>query len=94
MGNKNGLLSDLQLRRWLKDSQPLAKSDGDGLTFTVSATCRAAVERLVRARGRTMARARSGKQPRSRLLRPDGSRSTSLRERAPCLVTQSRGRMR
>lgn len=36
MGNKNGLLSDLQLRRWLKDGEPLAKSDGDGLTFTVS----------------------------------------------------------
>lgn len=36
MGNKNGLLSDLQLKRWLKDGEPLAKSDGDGLTFTVS----------------------------------------------------------
>jgi integrase len=37
MGNKNGLLSDLQLKRWLKAGEPLAKSDGDGLTFTVSA---------------------------------------------------------
>lgn len=37
MGNKHGLLSDLQLKRWLKDGEPLAKSDGDGLTFTVSA---------------------------------------------------------
>lgn len=37
MGTKNGLLSDLQLKRWLKDGEPLAKSDGDGLTFTVSA---------------------------------------------------------
>jgi hypothetical protein len=36
MGNKHGLLSDLQLKRWLKDGEPLAKSDGDGLTFTVS----------------------------------------------------------
>lgn len=37
MGNKHGLLSDLQLKRWLKDGAPLAKSDGDGLTSTVSA---------------------------------------------------------
>ena len=36
MAIKNGLLSDLQLRRWTKEAQPLAKSDGGGLTFTVS----------------------------------------------------------
>lgn len=37
MAIKNGLLSDLQLRHWTKEAQPLAKSDGGGLTFTVSA---------------------------------------------------------
>lgn len=37
MAIKNGLLSDLQLRHWMKEAQPLAKSDGSGLTFTVSA---------------------------------------------------------
>jgi hypothetical protein len=37
MGNTSGLLSDLQLRRWIRSGEPLAKSDGDGLTFTVSA---------------------------------------------------------
>lgn len=38
MAIKNGLLSDLQLRHWAKAGQPLAKSDGGGLTFTVSAS--------------------------------------------------------
>ncbi|QTP33696.1 Prophage integrase IntA [Burkholderia glumae] len=30
-------LTDLQLRKWVAARQPLAKSDGDGLTFTLSA---------------------------------------------------------
>ncbi|WP_167811270.1 integrase arm-type DNA-binding domain-containing protein [Ralstonia pseudosolanacearum] len=30
-------LSDLDLRRWLREKRPLAKSDGAGLTFTLSA---------------------------------------------------------
>lgn len=38
MGNKNGLLSDLQLKRWLKAGEPLAKSDGDGLTRGLGAS--------------------------------------------------------
>lgn len=29
-------LTDLQLRRWIAAAQPVAKSDGDGLTFTLS----------------------------------------------------------
>ena len=33
---KTKLLSDLQLRQWVKAGAPLAKSDGEGLTFTVS----------------------------------------------------------
>lgn len=32
-----GKLSDVQLRSWIKAGTPLAKSDGDGLTFTLSA---------------------------------------------------------
>jgi len=31
-----GKLTDVQIRAWLKAGQPLAKSDGDGLTFTLS----------------------------------------------------------
>ncbi|MBJ9674518.1 tyrosine-type recombinase/integrase [Burkholderia gladioli] len=31
------VLSDVQLRKWVAANQPLAKSDGDGLTFTLSA---------------------------------------------------------
>ncbi len=31
------MLSDVQLRRWIKEGRPLAKSDGAGLTFTLSA---------------------------------------------------------
>lgn len=32
-----GILTDIQLRNWIKAGQPVAKSDGDGLTFTLSA---------------------------------------------------------
>lgn len=31
-----GSLSDAQLRHWVKAGQPIARSDGDGLTFTLS----------------------------------------------------------
>lgn len=31
-----GNLSDIQIRQWVKAGQPIAKSDGDGLTFTLS----------------------------------------------------------
>ena len=31
-----GKLTDIQIRAWVKAGQPLAKSDGDGLTFTLS----------------------------------------------------------
>ena len=30
------VLNDVQLRQWVKIGQPVAKSDGDGLTFTLS----------------------------------------------------------
>lgn len=36
MAIKNGLLSDLQLKQWIKAAAPCAKSDGNGLTFTIS----------------------------------------------------------
>lgn len=42
MGNISGLLSDLKLKQWLKSGEPMAKSDGDGLTFGVSAAGRGA----------------------------------------------------
>ncbi|MER2538300.1 MAG: tyrosine-type recombinase/integrase [Azonexus sp.] len=32
-----GTLSDVQIRHWVKAGQPISKSDGDGLTFTLSA---------------------------------------------------------
>ena len=32
-----GKLTDIELRNWIKAGQPVAKSDGDGLTFTLSA---------------------------------------------------------
>lgn len=38
MAIKIGRLSDLKLKHWVKAGQPLAKSDGNGLTFTVSAS--------------------------------------------------------
>lgn len=41
MAIKSGLLSDLQLKQWTKAGKPLAKSDGNGLTFTLSAAGKA-----------------------------------------------------
>jgi hypothetical protein len=38
----SGLLHDVQLRHWLRAGEPLARSDGDGLTFTVSGAGHAA----------------------------------------------------
>lgn len=32
-----GALTDVQIRHWVKAGQPVAKADGDGLTFTLSA---------------------------------------------------------
>lgn len=39
---KRYLLDDLQLRRWLAAGEPVARSDGDGLTFTLSSAGTAA----------------------------------------------------
>ena len=33
-----GTLTDVQLRNWVRAGAPIAKSDGDGLTFTLSST--------------------------------------------------------
>ncbi|MDN7842710.1 Arm DNA-binding domain-containing protein [Burkholderia multivorans] len=33
---ESNLLSDIQLRQWMRAAQPIAKSDGGGLTFTLS----------------------------------------------------------
>lgn len=37
-----GTLTDIQIRNWIKAGEPVAKSDGDGLTFTLSRTGTAA----------------------------------------------------
>lgn len=37
-----GTLTDLQIRHWVRAGQPVAKSDGEGLTFTLSASGTAA----------------------------------------------------
>lgn len=36
MGNSSGLLSDLQIRQWVRARKPIRASDGDGLTFVIS----------------------------------------------------------
>ena len=36
MARDKGLLSDLQIRHWIRAGTPLAKADGNGLTFTLS----------------------------------------------------------
>ncbi len=37
MAGERGKLTDLQIRHWVKAGVPLAKADGGGLTFTLSA---------------------------------------------------------
>lgn len=37
MAGERGKLTDLQIRHWTKAGEPLAKADGGGLTFTLSA---------------------------------------------------------
>jgi hypothetical protein len=34
---ESNLLTDIQLRKWIRAGTPVAKSDGGGLTFTLSA---------------------------------------------------------
>ncbi|MFT3815554.1 MAG: integrase arm-type DNA-binding domain-containing protein [Acidovorax sp.] len=36
MGKRIHLLDDIQIKHWMKQGTPIAKSDGDGLTFTLS----------------------------------------------------------
>ena len=42
MGKHIEKLSDVQIRRWIKAGSPVAKADGDGLTFTLSSAGTAA----------------------------------------------------
>ena len=42
MANKGGLLSDMQLRQWIRARKPLTVSDGGGLVFTLSTAGNAA----------------------------------------------------
>ena len=42
MASKGGLLSDLQLKQWIKAGKPISASDGGGLLFTLSAAGNAA----------------------------------------------------
>ncbi|MFM0558947.1 tyrosine-type recombinase/integrase [Paraburkholderia sediminicola] len=37
MAKQTNLLNDIQLKQWMQAGEPVAKSDGDGLTFTLSA---------------------------------------------------------
>jgi hypothetical protein len=37
MAGERGKLTDLQIRHWVRGGEPLAKADGGGLTFTLSA---------------------------------------------------------
>lgn len=37
MPRRTNLLNEPALRKWLAAGRPIAKSDGDGLTFTLSA---------------------------------------------------------
>ena len=42
MASKGRLLSDMQLKQWIKAGKPLSASDGDGLIFMLSAAGNAA----------------------------------------------------
>ncbi len=36
MAKSTNLLGDVQIKHWIAKGQPVAKSDGNGLTFTLS----------------------------------------------------------
>ena len=48
-----GALTDIQIKQWVKAKQPLAKADGGRLTFTLSASGRAAWILRYRVAGRS-----------------------------------------
>lgn len=52
--SRTNILSDLDLRRWVKEKYALARSDGGGLTFTVSAAGTASWVLRYRAEGRAV----------------------------------------
>jgi integrase len=52
MAKTTNLLSDVQIKRWIAKGEPVAKSDGDGLTFTLSQGGTAAWVLRYRAGGR------------------------------------------
>lgn len=79
-----GKLTDVEIRNWIRAGKPVAKSDGDGLTFTMSA--KQAAEKA----GTWVLRYRMGGRQREKTLGrfPD----TSLK-RARELATEDRGRV-
>lgn len=38
MGTQINVLDDIQIKHWVNKGAPIARSDGGGLTFTLSAT--------------------------------------------------------
>ena len=42
MARRGNLLDDIQIRRWIAKGEAVARSDGEGLTFTLSASGTAA----------------------------------------------------
>ena len=52
MARTTNLLTDLQIRRWMAKGEPIAKSDGDGLTFTLSTAATASWILRYRVNGR------------------------------------------
>jgi hypothetical protein len=52
MAKQLNLLTDTQLRQWVKQGTPIAVSDGGGLTFTLSKACTATWVLRYRANGK------------------------------------------
>ena len=79
-----GRLTDVQMRNWIKAGQPVAKSDGDGLTFTMSA--KQAAEKA----GTWVVRYRMGGKQREKTL---GRFPDTTLKRARELATEDRARV-
>lgn len=79
-----GNLTDVQIRNWIKAGEPVAKSDGDGLTFTMSA--KQAVEKS----GAWVLRYRMGGKQREKTL---GRFPDTTLKRARELATEDRAKV-
>lgn len=96
MARKHHALDEPLLRRWIAAGEPVARADGEGLTFTLSDT-RAATWILRYSRGSRRREITLGTYPELTLLRREsgpasiGRRLTRVQTRPPTRRSRKRG---